>query len=108
MGDILAQLHQWTEAEKFHKAALAVQSDHVPAHLSYGNMLARNVSAETPPTAPVVFISTTIPVITLFPQLSRVSEAEQWFKRALQISPLDSSVHHHYGELQRQAGESSD
>lgn len=49
MGDILARLHQWTEAEKFHKAALAVQSDHVPAHLSYGNMLARNVSEKNRP-----------------------------------------------------------
>lgn len=46
IGDTLARLHQWTEAEKFHKAALAVQSDHVATQLSYGNMLARNVSTE--------------------------------------------------------------
>lgn len=45
MGDVLARLNQWTEAEKFHKAALSVQSDHVATQLSYGNMLARNVRA---------------------------------------------------------------
>lgn len=35
-------------------------------------------------------------------QSSRSSEAEQYFKRAIRLAPLDSSVHHHYGNfLQR-------
>lgn len=44
LGDTLARLHQWTEAERFHQAALEVQPDHVATHVSYGTMLARNVS----------------------------------------------------------------
>ncbi|XP_055683480.1 protein O-mannosyl-transferase TMTC2-like [Lutzomyia longipalpis] len=73
LGDTLARLHQWTEAERFHRAALEAQPDHVAAHLSYGSMLARNTS--------------------------RASEAEQWFKRALKLAPTDSSVYHHYAEF---------
>lgn len=44
MGEILARMDQWADAEKFQKAALEAQPDHVAAHLSYGTMLARNVS----------------------------------------------------------------
>lgn len=44
LGDTLARLHQWPEAERFHQAALEVQPDHVATHVSYGTMLARNVS----------------------------------------------------------------
>ncbi|KAG4072262.1 hypothetical protein HA402_004194 [Bradysia odoriphaga] len=73
LGDTLAKLNQWTEAERFHQAALEVQPDHVATHVSYGTMLARNSS--------------------------RTSEAEQWFKRALKLAPLDSSVRHHYAEF---------
>lgn len=37
-------MNQWSEAERFHQAALEVQPDHVATHVSYGTMLARNVS----------------------------------------------------------------
>ncbi|CAI6344927.1 unnamed protein product [Macrosiphum euphorbiae] len=43
-GDALAQLNRHREAEMWHKAALEVGPDHVPAHLSYGKWLAKNVS----------------------------------------------------------------
>lgn len=43
LGDTLARMNQWSEAERFHQAALEVQPDHVPTHLSYGAMLGRNV-----------------------------------------------------------------
>lgn len=36
-------MNQWSEAERFHRAALEVQPDHVATHVSYGTMLARNV-----------------------------------------------------------------
>lgn len=73
IGDVLGRLQQWDEAEKYHRAALRIQPDHVAAHLSYGNMLARNSS--------------------------RTSEAELWFKRALQLAPDQSGVYHHYAEF---------
>lgn len=44
LGDTLARMNQWSEAERFHQAALEVQPDHVATHVSYGTMLARNVS----------------------------------------------------------------
>lgn len=73
IGDVFGRLQQWDEAEKYHRAALRIQPDHVAAHLSYGNMLARNSS--------------------------RASEAELWFKRALQLAPDQSGVYHHYAEF---------
>ncbi|XP_052895979.1 protein O-mannosyl-transferase TMTC2 [Anopheles moucheti] len=73
LGDIFARLNQWSEAERFQRAALEAQPDHIAAHLSYGTMLARNSS--------------------------RTSEAEQWFRRALRLAPNDASVHHHYAEF---------
>lgn len=51
LGDTLARMDQWSEAEYFHQAALEAQPDHVATHVSYGTMLARNVSRIfTPPT----------------------------------------------------------
>ncbi|CAO1368458.1 unnamed protein product [Diamesa hyperborea] len=73
LGDIFVRLKKWSEAERFHRAALEAQPDHIGAHISYGTMLARNSS--------------------------RSSEAEQYFKRALRLAPLDSSVHYHYAEF---------
>lgn len=44
LGDTLARMDQWIEAERFHQAALEVQPDHIATYVSYGTMLARNVS----------------------------------------------------------------
>lgn len=44
LGDTFSRLQQWSEAERFHRAAIEAQPDHIAAHLSYGTMLARNVS----------------------------------------------------------------
>ncbi|XP_017107201.2 protein O-mannosyl-transferase Tmtc2 [Drosophila bipectinata] len=73
IGDVLGRLHQWDEAERHHRAALELQPNQVAAHLSYGITLARNSS--------------------------RASEAEMWFKRALQLAPEQASVYHHYAEF---------
>jgi len=35
-------------------------------------------------------------------QGSRLAEAESWFKRALQLAPLEASSHHHYGKKKMQ------
>ncbi|CRL02602.1 CLUMA_CG015797, isoform A [Clunio marinus] len=73
LGDVFMRLKKWSEAERFHRAALEAEPNHIGAHISYGTMLARNSS--------------------------RSSEAEQYFKRAIRLAPLDSSVHHHYAEF---------
>lgn len=46
LGDTFSRLQQWSEAERFHRAAIEAQPDHIAAHLSYGTMLARNVSCK--------------------------------------------------------------
>ncbi|XP_076655073.1 transmembrane O-mannosyltransferase targeting cadherins 2 isoform X1 [Halictus rubicundus] len=71
LGETLLRLQQYAEAERWFQASLASQPDHVPAHITYGKLLARNSS--------------------------RVLEAERWFLRARRLAPDDSSVHHHYG-----------
>lgn len=44
LGETLARLHQDEEAERWYQAALNAQPDHVPAHITYGKLLAKNVS----------------------------------------------------------------
>ncbi|KAH0816325.1 hypothetical protein GEV33_006466 [Tenebrio molitor] len=70
LGETLARLHQDEEAERWYQAALNAQPDHVPAHITYGKLLAKNVS--------------------------RTAEAEQWFRKAQRLAPQEPSVYHHY------------
>lgn len=44
LGETLARLQQDEEAESWYRAALDAQPDHVPAHITYGKLLAKNVS----------------------------------------------------------------
>ncbi|XP_030745752.1 protein O-mannosyl-transferase TMTC2-like [Sitophilus oryzae] len=71
LGETLAKMQQDEEAEKWYRAALAAEPNHVAAHITYGKLLAKNVS--------------------------RSAEAEQWFRRAQRLAPEDASVYHHYG-----------
>ncbi|ENN74513.1 hypothetical protein YQE_08902, partial [Dendroctonus ponderosae] len=70
LGETLAKMKRDEEAEKWYRAALDAEPDHVPAHITYGKLLAKNVS--------------------------RSAEAEQWFRRAQRLAPKDASVYHHY------------
>jgi len=45
LGETLSKLQQYAEAERWFQASLASQPDHVPAHITYGKLLARNVSS---------------------------------------------------------------
>lgn len=105
------RLKKWSEAERFHRAALEAEPNHIPSHISYGTMLARNVSWKASPFFQLI-LKKCFPLtdyiafffsLWLFHffaiQSSRSSEAEQYFKRAIRLAPLDSSVHHHYGNL---------
>lgn len=56
LGETLSRLQQYAEAERWFQASLASQPDHVPAHITYGKLLARNVSSRrslrSPPSLP--------------------------------------------------------
>ncbi|XP_059491204.1 protein O-mannosyl-transferase TMTC2 [Neocloeon triangulifer] len=73
LGEAHYRLNEFAEAERWYKAALQAKPDHVPAHLTYGKMLAKNKT--------------------------RLLEAEQWFMRAKQLAPNDSSVYQHFGQF---------
>lgn len=45
LGETLARLQQDEEAERWYQAALSAEPDHVPAHITYGKLLAKNVSS---------------------------------------------------------------
>lgn len=47
LGEAHTKLGHYEEAERWYKAALDAEPDHVPAHLKYGRMLAKNVSYTT-------------------------------------------------------------
>ena len=44
LGEAHFKLENFEEAEKWYLEALKVKSDHVPAHLTYGKLLAKMVS----------------------------------------------------------------
>jgi tetratricopeptide (TPR) repeat protein len=44
LGEALYRTGEASEAEEWFKEALKKKPDHIPAHLTYGKMLARNVS----------------------------------------------------------------
>nr|XP_024216998.1 transmembrane and TPR repeat-containing protein CG4341-like [Halyomorpha halys] len=73
LGESLGREGRHEEAERWFKAALSAKPDHVPAHLTYGKLLAKN--------------------------RTRISEAEQWFIRAKKLAPTDPSVYFHFGQF---------
>lgn len=44
VGETLARLQQDAAAERWYQAALNAKPDHVPAHITYGKLIAKNVS----------------------------------------------------------------
>ncbi|RZF42735.1 hypothetical protein LSTR_LSTR015153 [Laodelphax striatellus] len=73
LGESLTKLQQHDEAERWYKAALSAKPDHVPAHLTYGKLLAKN--------------------------RTRIVEAEQWFLKAQRLAPADPTVYQHFGQF---------
>ncbi|XP_017075873.2 LOW QUALITY PROTEIN: protein O-mannosyl-transferase TMTC1 [Drosophila eugracilis] len=76
LGEILAEMEDWDEAEHQQRLAMQFQPEQGAAYVTYGQTLARNGS--------------------------RLAEAESWFKRALQLAPLEASSHHHYADFLEQ------
>nr|XP_018903016.1 PREDICTED: transmembrane and TPR repeat-containing protein 2-like [Bemisia tabaci]XP_018903017.1 PREDICTED: transmembrane and TPR repeat-containing protein 2-like [Bemisia tabaci] len=78
LGEALSRLGQVEAAEYWYQAALQAKPDHVPAHLTYGKLLARNKT--------------------------RIPEAELWFQKAQKLAPKDPSVHQHFGQFLAERG----
>jgi hypothetical protein len=47
LGEAYSRLGRDADAEPWFRASLSTRPDHVPAHLTYGKLLARNVSIST-------------------------------------------------------------
>eukprot|EP00096_Caligus_rogercresseyi_P007274 TRINITY_DN2508_c0_g1_i1.p1 TRINITY_DN2508_c0_g1~~TRINITY_DN2508_c0_g1_i1.p1 ORF type:complete len:604 (+),score=30.15 TRINITY_DN2508_c0_g1_i1:192-1814(+) len=71
LGEVYRALNQSDIAETMFLEAIRIKPDHVPAHLTYGKLLAKN--------------------------RTRLQEAEERFRIASQIAPTESSVALHYG-----------
>jgi hypothetical protein len=44
LGEAYSRMGKDVEAEPWFLASLSIRPDHIPAHLTYGKLLARNVS----------------------------------------------------------------
>ncbi|KAK7575686.1 hypothetical protein V9T40_011972 [Parthenolecanium corni] len=73
LGEALTQVGHHEEAERWHKAAMQAKPDHIPTHLIYGKLLAKN--------------------------RTRVAEAEEKFLEAQKLAPRDPAVHQHFGQF---------
>ncbi|CAG7723419.1 unnamed protein product [Allacma fusca] len=82
LGEALSRVGEASQAEEYFKEALRRSPDHIPAHLTYGMMLARNKT--------------------------RLLEAESWFRRAKRIAPADARVYQHYGQFLASQGRNSE
>ncbi|XP_002066586.2 protein O-mannosyl-transferase TMTC1 isoform X1 [Drosophila willistoni] len=76
LGEIYVELGQWQQAQVEQRLAMEAQPRHGATYTTFGQTLAKNSS--------------------------RYGEAELWFKRAIQLSPLEPSVHHHYADFLEQ------
>ncbi|XP_068951200.1 protein O-mannosyl-transferase TMTC2 isoform X4 [Petaurus breviceps papuanus] len=72
MGEAYLRLSKLPEAEHWYVESLRSKTDHIPAHLTYGKLLALT---------------------------GRKSEAEKFFLKAIQLDPTRGSCYMHYGQF---------
>ncbi|XP_066579736.1 protein O-mannosyl-transferase TMTC2 [Amia ocellicauda] len=72
MGEAYMRLNKLTEAEHWYRESLRAKPDHIPAHLTYGKLLA----------------------IT-----GQKLEAERYFLKAIQLDPTKGNCYMHYGQF---------
>ncbi|KAJ6651378.1 hypothetical protein lerEdw1_020951, partial [Lerista edwardsae] len=72
MGEAYMRLSRLPEAEHWYVESLRSKSDHIPAHLTYGKLLALT---------------------------GRKSEAEKYFLKAIQLDPSKGNCYMHYGQF---------
>lgn len=72
MGEAYMRLNRLTEAEHWYRESLRVKPDHIPAHLTYGKLLAMT---------------------------GQKTQAERYFLKAIQLDPLKGNCYMHYGQF---------
>ncbi|XP_044311179.1 protein O-mannosyl-transferase TMTC2 isoform X1 [Varanus komodoensis] len=72
MGEAYMRLSRFSEAEHWYVESLRSKTDHIPAHLTYGKLLALT---------------------------GRKSEAEKYFLKAIQLDPTKGNCYMHYGQF---------
>ncbi|MGH0115634.1 UNVERIFIED_CONTAM: hypothetical protein FKN15_037957, partial [Acipenser sinensis] len=72
MGEAYMRLNKLTEAEHWYRESLQAKPDHIPAHLTYGKLLAL---------------------------IGHKLEAERYFLKAIQLDPTKGNCYMHYGQF---------
>lgn len=72
MGEAYMRLNKLTEAEHWYRESLRAKPDHIPAHLTYGKLLAMT---------------------------GQKTEAERYFLKAIQLDPTKGNCYMHYGQF---------
>ncbi|XP_035380792.1 protein O-mannosyl-transferase TMTC2-like [Electrophorus electricus] len=72
MGESYMRLNKLSEAGHWYRESLRVKPDHIPAHLTYGKLLAMT---------------------------GQKAEAERYFREAIQLDPTKGNCYMHYGQF---------
>uniref|UniRef100_A0A3Q3KBU8 dolichyl-phosphate-mannose--protein mannosyltransferase n=1 Tax=Monopterus albus TaxID=43700 RepID=A0A3Q3KBU8_MONAL len=72
MGEAYMRLNKLSEAEQWYRESLRAKPDHIPAHLTYGKLLAMT---------------------------GQKTEAERYFLKAIQLDPTKGNCYMHYGQF---------
>ncbi|KAM8891385.1 LOW QUALITY PROTEIN: protein O-mannosyl-transferase TMTC2 [Spinachia spinachia] len=72
MGEAYVRLNKLTEAEHWYRESLRAKPDHIPAHLTYGKLLATT---------------------------GQKTEAERYFLKAIRLDPAKGNCYMHYGQF---------
>lgn len=72
MGEAYMRLNKLEEAEHWYRESLRAKPDHIPAHLTYGKLLAMT---------------------------GQKTEAERYFLKAIQLDPRKGNCYMHYGQF---------
>ncbi|XP_063732645.1 protein O-mannosyl-transferase TMTC2 isoform X2 [Eleginops maclovinus] len=72
MGEAYIRLNKLTDAEHWYRESLRAKPDHIPAHLTYGKLLAMT---------------------------GLKTEAERYFLKAIQLDPTKGNCYMHYGQF---------
>uniref|UniRef100_UPI0037E82CCF protein O-mannosyl-transferase TMTC2 n=1 Tax=Semicossyphus pulcher TaxID=241346 RepID=UPI0037E82CCF len=72
MGEAYIRLNKLPEAEHWYRESLRAKPDHIPAHLTYGKLLAMT---------------------------GQKTEAERYFLKAIQLDPTKGNCYMHYGQF---------